>query len=186
MALQPARRWFNIDEYNRMAEAGILHAGDRVELIEGAIIQMSPIGSRHAACVNRLTMLLSPRVAGMAIVSVQNPIIVDEYSQPEPDLALLRNREDYYARELPAATDVLLAVEVADTSGAIDRSIKIPLYARAGIPVVLLVDIPGESIEVYAGPTEGAYTSVNLYRRGETFSLAILPQASLAVDQVLG
>src|SRR5437763_4867901 len=111
MSHQLARRWFTASEFNRMAEAGILTEDDRVELIEGEIVEMSPIGSRHAACVNRLNMLLSRQAGQGWIVSVQNPIVVGDYSEPEPDVAVLRMRDDYYSQALPTASDVLVVIE---------------------------------------------------------------------------
>ncbi len=169
-----------------MAEAGILTEDDRVELIEGEIVEMSPIGSRHAACVNRLNMLLGSQAGQELIVSVQNPIVVDDYSEPEPDVAVLRMREDYYSRELPSASDVLLVIEVADTSVEIDRTVKIPLYARAGVPLTLLVDLPKELIEVHAEPVNAKYQSTRIFRRGDSVQLETLKQLSLDVDAILG
>src|ERR671938_544657 len=141
MSVQVAKRCFSVDEYYRMGEAGILTEDDRVELIEGEIIEMSPIGSRHAACVNRLNTLLGRHLRQTAIVSVQNPIRLDAYSEPEPDVALLRPRADYYESGHPTPADALLIVEVADTSADYDRIIKLPLYAKAGIPEAWLVDL---------------------------------------------
>jgi Uma2 family endonuclease len=133
MGVQVQRRLFTVEEYHRMAEAGILSEDDRVELIEGELVTMSPIGSRHAACVARLTALLFP-VGGRGILWVQNPIRLGARSEPQPDVALLRYRPDFYASAHPGPEDVLLVVEVAETSADADRSLKIPLYARYGIP----------------------------------------------------
>jgi Uma2 family endonuclease len=169
-----------------MAEAGILKEDDRVELIEGEIVEMSPIGSRHAACVNRFNMLLSSQAGQIFIVSIQNPIVAGDYSEPEPDVAVLRMREDYYSQKLPTASDVLLLVEVADTSVEIDRGVKVPLYARAGIPVTVLADLSKELIEVHSDPADGQYQSVRIFRRGDSFQLSVLPQLSLNVDAILG
>src|SRR5436309_3964459 len=150
-----------------MAEAGILTEDDRIELIDGEIVAMSPIGSRHAACVNRLNMLLSRQVGQAFIVSVQNPITISDYSEPEPDLAVLRWRKDYYEQELPQSADVILVIEIADTSVEIDRNVKTPLYARAEIPITILVDLTKESIEVYSEPANGLYQSRDIFRRGD-------------------
>jgi Uma2 family endonuclease len=169
-----------------MAEAGILTEDDRVELIEGEIVEMSPIGSRHAACVNRLNMLLGGQAGQDLIISVQNPIVVDDYSEPEPDVAVLRMRDDYYSQELPKASDVLLVIEVADTSVEIDRGVKIPLYARAGVPLAVLVDLQRELLEVHAEPVSGKYQSVRTYRRGDSVELEASKRLSLSVDAVLG
>lgn len=127
MSRQLAKRWFTVGEYNRMAETGILTEHDRVELIQGEIVEMSPIGSRHAACVNRLTTVLSRQGGAGAIVSVQNPIVVDDYSEPEPDVALLRARADFYETRHPEPEDVLLVIEVAETSVETERGVKVPL-----------------------------------------------------------
>ena len=186
MSHQLARRWFTVGEYNRMAETGILTEDDRVELIEGEIVEMSPIGSRHAACVNRLNMHLSRQVGQSFIVSVQNPIIVSDYSEPEPDLAVLLLRADYYEQKLPQSADVLVVVEVADTSVEIDRGVKIPLYAQSNIPVALLVDLSKELIELHSQPASGQYQSVKIFRRGDSLRLDVLPQLSLSVDDILG
>jgi Uma2 family endonuclease len=147
---------------------------------------MSPIGSRHAACVNRLNMLLSSQAKQAFIVSVQNPIVIDDYSEPEPDVAVLRMRDDYYTQDLPIASDVLFVVEVADTSVEIDRSVKIPLYARAGVAVTILVDLPRELIEVHSEPVNGQYQSVQIFRRGDSFQLKALPQLNLNAEAILG
>ena len=186
MSHQLARRWFTVGEYNRMAETGILSEDDRVELIEGEIVERSPVGSRHAACVKRLNTLLSRQVGQSFIVSVQNPVVAGDYSEPEPDLAVLRWREDYYARELPRAADVVLVIEVADTSVEADRGVKIPLYARAGIPVSILVDLPRESVEVYSEPADGKYQTTETFKRGDFFQPDALPLINLRVDDIIG
>ncbi len=186
MSQQLSRRWFTVGEYNRMGETGILTEDDRVELIEGEIVEMNAIGSVHAACVNRLNMLLSRQAGQEFIVSVQNPIIADDYSEPEPDIAVLRPRDDYYAHGHPKSADVLLVIEVADTSVEVDRKIKIPLYARAGIPVTVLVDLPKELVEVHSVIVNGRYQSAQIFRRGDSFRVGIIPQLNLNVDAILG
>jgi len=177
---------FSVDEYHRMAEAGILSEDDRVELIEGEIIKMSPIGSHHVGCVNRLNTLLNRRVGPAAIVSVQNPIRLDEYSEPEPDLALLKPRDDFYAQSLPTAGDVLLIIEVAETSVDYDRDVKLPLYARAGIPEVWLANLPDDRVEAYSQPVNGKYQTVRYAGRGESLAPECLPNLVLSVDEMLG
>jgi len=151
------RHRLNVDEYHRMAEAGILGPDARVELIEGEIIDMAPIGSRHAATVSRLAHLLHQRIGQQAIVWTQNPIRLDEYSEPEPDLALLRPRDDFYATAHPGPGDVLLVVEVADSSLRYDREIKIPLYARHGIPEAWLLDLENERFLRFLEPGPDGY-----------------------------
>ena len=151
------KRLFTVEEYHKMAKAGILGEDDRVELLEGEIVQISPIGSRHAACVMRLTELLSQRVVGRAHVRVQNPILLGEHSEPQPDVTLLRRREDFYASSHPRPEDVLLVIEVAETSAAVEREVKAPLYARYGIPEVWVVDLAGGQVEVFRRPSPQGY-----------------------------
>jgi Uma2 family endonuclease len=185
MGVQVQRRLFTVEEYHRMAEAGILSEDDRVELIEGELVTMSPIGSRHAACVARLTALLFP-VEGRGILWVQNPIRLGARSEPQPDVTLLRYRPDFYASAHPGPEDVLLVVEVAETSADADRSLKIPLYARYGIPEAWLVDLLEEHIEIYRHPTPQGYRSLHIAHRGETVSPTALPDMELSVDEILG
>lgn len=186
MSRQLAKRWFTVTEYNRMAEAGILTQDDRVELIEGEIVRMSPISSHHAGCVNRLNVLLSSQAEHSFIVSVQNPIVAGDYSEPQPDVAVLRLRGDFYAEGHPRPEDVLLAIEVADTTVESDRSVKMPLYARAGIPEAVLVNLPQDIIETHSEPVNGQYQSVKILRRGETFAPKAIPHLKLTVDAILG
>ena len=186
MAVQLLKRLFTVAEYYRMAEAGILGEDDRVELIEGEIVEMSPIGSRHAACVMRLTELFSQQVGERAHVNVQNPIRLGEHSEPQPDLALLRRRPDFYATSHPGPSDVLLVVEVAETSADYDREVKLPLYARAGIGEVWLVALAEEGIEVYRQPSPQGYQEVQRLRRGQRVVAQAFPDLELAVGDVLG
>lgn len=186
MAVQLLRRSFTVADYHRMAEAGILREDDRVELIEGEIVEMTPIGSRHAGCVNRLTQILSGRIEGRAVVSVQNPIRLGERSEPQPDVALLRPRPDFYAQGHPGPEDVFLLVEVAEGSAEVDRSVKIPLYARAGIPEVWLVDLPTERLEVFRRPGPQGYQDTVRLQRGDRVSASGLPGLEPAVDDILG
>ncbi len=168
MSHQIAKRWFSVDEYYRMAEAGILREDDRVELIEGEIVEMSPIGSRHAGCVKTLNALLGRHLGQTVVVSVQDPIYLDEFSVPQPDIALLRPREDFYTKGHPIPSDVLLVIEVADSSVEFDRNKKLPLYAQANIPEVWIINLPQETIEIYMQPVGGTYREIRLVKRGET------------------
>jgi len=179
-------RWtFTVDDYMQMLEAGILTEDDRVELIEGEILKMSPIGDPHAACVKKGNALFHRLVGHQAIVSVQDPIRLDNYSEPQPDLALLKSRKNYYAQARPTPADVLLIVEVADSSIDYDRRIKIPLYARALIPVVWLVDLNADAIEVYWQPANGAYQALQTAGRGDRLTLETLPSLIVMVDDIL-
>lgn len=169
-----------------MIDAGILSEDDSVELIEGEVIKMSPIGKFHAACVKRLNELLVFLVGRTAIVSVQDPIRLSDFSEPQPDLALLKRRDDFYSSGHPTPEDVLMVVEVADSSVQYDRTIKMPLYARSGIPEVWLVDVAGDLVEVYARPVNGRYQDFREVRRGETLTLSSLPSLVISVDDILG
>ena len=186
MSIQLLRRRFTVNEYHRMAQTGILSENDRVELIDGEIVEMTPIGSRHAACVDRLNHLFTSQLEGQAIVRVQNPIRLGLHSEPQPDLALLRPRPDFYADAHPGPEDVLLVVEVAETSADPDRTIKIPLYARAGIPTVWLVDLSSSQIEIYTHPTPDHYQHVNQLRPGRSIPLEPFAKITLTVNQILG
>lgn len=186
MVVQVERRLFTVDEYYQMAEAGILSEDDRVELIEGEIVAMSPIGSRHAACVDRLIQLLFDRVRGRAIIRVQNPIRLSEFSEPEPDLALLQPRADFYAEGHPEPDNVLLVVEVAETSAGSDRTLKVPTYARAGILEVWLIDLADETIEIYREPSPRGYGEIRRAWRGDQLSPQAFPDEQFPVDDVLG
>ena len=185
MSVQVQTRRFTVEEYRRMAEAGILGEDDRVELLDGEIVVMAPIGERHAACVRRLNNLLAARFMGRAIVDAQNPVHLDRWSLPQPDVTLLRPRADFYTVH-PGPGDILLVIEVAETSVEYDREVKIPLYARAGIPEAWLVDLPGERILVCAEPTPDGYRRVRSVGRGEALAPAGLPGVELSVDDVLG
>jgi Uma2 family endonuclease len=186
MAVQVSRRLFTVDEYHQMAQAGILTEDDRVELLEGEIIQMAAIGSRHAACVDRLNHLFSRYVAGRAIVRVQSPIHLSEISEPQPDLALLRLRPDFYAAAHPGPQDILLVIEVADTSVGYDQEAKLPRYAQTSIAEAWIVNIPEDRLEVYRQPTFEGYQEVVHLGRGEHLTPVAFPDLSLAVDTILG
>src|ERR1700687_3342868 len=175
MAVEIAKRFFSVAEYYRMAEVGILTEDDRVELIEGEIVRMSPAGSRHAACVKRLNSILTGRLRHLVLVSVQDPVDLDEYSEPEPDVALLHPRPDFYSGGHPTPSDVLLVIEVADSSETYDREIKVPLYARAGIRETWVVSLLTTAVHQYARPVNGRYQIHNEFKRGESIASVALP-----------
>ena len=177
---------FTVDAYQRLAELGVLRENDRVELIAGQVVEMTPLGPRHAACVDRLTRGFSALVADRAIVRVQSPIVLGRHAAPQPDVALLRPPIERYADAHPGAPDVLLVVEVADTSGDYDRSVKMPLYARAGIPEAWLVNLPADRIQVYRDPAGGEYSSVRFVSRGDTITPLHFPTVTVAADDILG
>ena len=186
MAIELQRRLFTAQEFHRIAEAGVLREDDRVELVDGEIVEMTPIGSAHAACVDRLLVLLQRCLEDRGILRVQGPIRLDAHSEPQPDLAVLKPRADFYASAHPTPGDVLLVVEVADTSTRYDRDMKLPLYARAAIPETWLVDLLNERVEVFTQPTPQGYHSSRQTRRGERLTSDALPAADLLVDDIVG
>lgn len=178
---------FDIKTYHRLISSGILHEDDRVELIEGRIVDMAPIGTRHSACVNRLNSLFGQGLTGRAIVSVQNPVqLPEEQSEPQPDITLLKYREDFYSDALPKGEDVFLIIEVADTSIEYDRGTKIPLYARANIQEAWVVNLLENCIEIYSSPSAGGYKSRSVARHDQTISPKSFSDIRLTAKQILG
>ncbi len=178
---------FDIETYHRLISSGILHEDDRVELIDGRIVDMTPIGTRHSACVNRLNSLFNQKLQGRAIVSVQNPVqLSEEHSEPQPDMTLLKYREDFYSGELPKGEDVFLIIEVADTSVEYDRETKIPLYARANIKEAWVVNLQENCIEIYSSPSTGGYESRRIARHDQVLSPKNFSDISLTAKQILG
>lgn len=191
LGVEVPRHRFGVEEYHRMAQAGILGEDDRVELVHGEIVEMTPIGSRHHACVMRLNQMLVGFSGEDYIVSVQGPLRVDENSEPQPDVALLRRRADFYAGRLPAPEDTLIVIEVSETTLSYDRNVKLPLYGRAGVPEVWIVDLAGEKIELYANPgagkaRSGFYTIVREHGLQAEVRSEVMPSLGLEVRQVLG
>ena len=182
-----ARRRFSVHEYHRMGETGILAEDERIELLAGDIVVREPIGTQHAGTVNRLNHLWTSRLGRRAVVQVQNPIeLAREDSEPQPDLTLLRPRDDFYSTAHPTASDILLAIEVADTSLRLDRRVKIPLYARAGIRETWLVDLTTSRIEIYREPTVEGYRDVQIFLRGQSITPVAFSDLTVAVDDLLG
>ena len=168
-----------------MAEAGILAPDERVELLDGDVIVMPPIGDWHASRVMRLNNSLLPPVQGRAIVSVQGPVRLDDASEPEPDVMLLRWRDDFYESGHPGPADVLLLIEVSDTTVDYDRSAKLAAYAAAGIPEVWIASRRDRRIESYADPAGDEYATVRYYEPGESISPQAFPDVVLQVDQII-
>jgi Uma2 family endonuclease len=186
MTLELTRYCFTTADYDRMIEAGILDEDSRIELIEGEIVEMTPIGRRHAACVDRLTRLLGSRAEDSAQLRVQGPIHLGEASEFQPDLAVLRRSGDYYASSHPTSRDVFLLVEVADSSASVDRQIKVPVYARYGIAEVWLVDLEANLVTVYRDPTPTGYATVRDAQRGAWVAAQAFPGREIAVSDILG
>src|SRR5438128_8981655 len=184
MTIQLDRHLFTLEEYERTVDAGGFDQDARVELIRGEIVDMAPIGVRHAACVTRLTTLLVRKVGDNAVVWSQNPFGIPGHSRPQPDVALLRWRDDYYDARSPVPEDMLLVIEVSDTSLAYDRGFKGALYAEAGIPEYWIVNLQGQVIEVYTNPTEGAYKQAKQAKRGKTLPLPGGLEAAIRVSDI--
>ena len=187
MAVTVKRRRFTLDEYHRMGKTGILGPDDRVELIEGEIIEMSPIGSRHAGTAARIQHLFSIRLGDRAVVWSQSPLLlVHHQSEPEPDVMLLAPRADFYVARLPEPPDLRLLIEVADSSLPYDRRTKFPLYARAGVTEAWLVDLDTGRVEIHREPRGAGYRDVRIPRADETFSPAAFADLALTVRDLLG
>lgn len=184
-SVQVTRHSFTVAEYERMGQFGIFSEDDRVELVCGEIIEMSPIGKRHAACVGRLTQIIALLIQRGAILWVQNPILLNGYSEPQPDIVVLKPRPDFYEQSLPTPEDILLVIEVSDTTLEYDRQVKVPLYARAGVPEAWVVNLPDERIETYADPADGSYQTARSYTRGEELQASALASLRVSVAEVL-
>lgn len=176
---------FTVSEYHRMAEAGILGEDSRVELIRGQIVDMAPVGAPHIGMVNRLTRILASLLAGRGLLSVQNPVRLDDGSEPEPDLAVLKPRGDDYATAGPTAADVLLLIEVADSSLDDDRGVKGALYAESGIADYWIVNLIDGVIEVHRQPEGGRYLRTRRIRSGDVLDILALPGIHVAAADVL-
>jgi Uma2 family endonuclease len=186
MAVSLTRRRFTVSEYYRMAEAGILTEDDRVELIDGEIVETAPISPGHAGTVNRTSNQFVHTFSDQAVTAVQNPVRLSGHSEPQPDVALLRHRTDFYRSAHPTPADVLLLVEVAETTVASDRQVKIPLYARSGIPEVWLVDLDQVAITAYREPSASGYRAEFTVRRGEQIAPLAFPDRPVAATDILG
>ena len=186
MRIEAPRKRFTVDDYYRMAEVGILKNTDRVELIEGEIVEMSPIGDRHAMSVNRANMIFARRLGDRVVVSVQNAAHMDRYNEPQPDVVLIRPREDFYGTGHPDPEDVVLLIEVSETTLRFDRTVKLPIYARNGIREVWILDLKADAIHVYREPKGQTYTSLSTRKRGESVSPQAFPDFIVQVDDLLG
>lgn len=183
MTVAILRKQFTVSDYARMREAGILAEDDRIELIAGEVRQMGPIGPMHAALVKRLNTLLSRAVDETMIVSVQDPIQLDDQSEPQPDLAILHYRDDFYAQAHPVADDVQLVIEVADSSVEYDREEKLPRYAAANIAEAWLIDLSADRVEQYSQPRNGLYRLKQIVERGEVLQSHSVPTISIPTDR---
>lgn len=186
MQMEPTKKLFTVDDYYRMADVGILTASDRVELIAGEIIQMTPLGVRHIGCVNATSAFFIAAFKERVVVSGQNPVQLSNFTEPQPDIVLLKPRKDFYRGKKAEATDALLVVEVADTSLAYDRNVKLPHYASAGIPEVWIEDLNGNRILVFRDPAGNSYQTHLILRRGESISAQAFPDTVFSVTDFIG
>ena len=183
--LERVRHRVTVDEFHKMGEAGVFMEDDRVELIDGEMVDMAPIGSRHASVVKRLNNLLATLAPGRAIVSAQDPLRLAPHSEPEPDIMLLKPRADFYSEAHPDAQDVLLLIEVCDTTVHYDREVKLPLYARHGVVEVWLIDLEARTVEICCTPqTEtGEYAERKAYSGGSV-APRTLPDCCVVVEEL--
>ncbi|MBI3156730.1 MAG: Uma2 family endonuclease [Burkholderiales bacterium] len=179
------RHRLTVAQYHRMGEAGVLMPGARVELVEGEVVEMAPIGSRHAAAVKRLISMFSGLVADRTQLAAQAPLRLDDQSEPQPDLMLLAPREDFYAAAHPRPADVLLLVEVADTTSRYDREVKLPLYARHGVAEVWLVDLDEGLVHLLREPRDGRYTQIQVSATPGIVAPQALPAAAVDLSPLL-
>jgi Uma2 family endonuclease len=186
MSALPQRKLFTVEEYDTMIKAGVFDGKERVELIEGEFVKKMTQGDLHIGCINRLNYLLVPALLNQAVVAVQNAVRINNFSAPEPDVAILRFRPDFYSGGKARPEDILLLIEVADTTVHSDRQIKIPLYARAEVPEVWLVNLLRKIIEIYTAPKNGKYQVVKKAGKSETLSPIVLPELKIKVSDIIG
>jgi Uma2 family endonuclease len=184
--MQLLTKKFTVEQYHKMSEVGILTEEDRVEFIKGEIVEMSPIGLKYAATVNRLNQIFHRKLSDRVLVSIQNPIQLNNNSEPQPDVALLKSRADFYETKTPEVNDIFAIVEVADTTIIYDRNIKIPLYAEHGIAEAWLVDVNDRSLTIYRQPTPTGYQITKTLTREESLSLLAFPEVTINVSEIFG
>lgn len=176
---------FTVNTYEKMLEKEIFTPQDRLELINGEIIEMSPIGLQHATTVIRFTNIFPLFFQNKALVSVQNPITLNDYSQPEPDLVLLKSRDDFYEQKRPTAEDIFLLVEVSDSTLKYDQEIKLPIYAQNNIMETWIINLNNHSVEVYRQPKNGHYQQVQIFTKKDTISCLAFPEIILKINQLI-
>ena len=184
MDTQLLRRAFSVDEFHRMADAAVFAEDDRLELLDGEIVRMTPIGSHHAGCVNRLNSLLTAAVGTDAVVSVQNPVICGDRTELQPDLAILKPRADFYGRAHPRPQDVYALIEVADSSIGYDQGVKMLAYAMAGIPALVIIDLGARDVAVYRTPVDGTFRQHDVLRSDDRLQVPGAAAAKIRVGDL--
>lgn len=179
------RHRLTVDEFHRMGQAGVLAPDARVELIEGELVDMAPIGTRHAAAVRRLNRLLSLTYGDQVILSVRHPVRLSKRSEPQPDLMLLKPRDDFYADTPPSGADTLLVIEVADSTSAYDRRVKAPLYARHGVPELWIVDLDKRCLRILRTPKDGEYRDIAAHDAPGRVEVEALPGVAIDLSALL-
>ncbi len=179
-------RKFTVDEYHYFIEQGVFKPEERIELWEGEFIEMSPIGKRHAGVVAGLTAYLNHLFFQQFVIWTQNPIVLNDFSEPQPDVCILQKREDFYRNTSATTNDILLAIEVADSTVKYDRDIKFPRYAANGIKESWLIDLENNRVEIHSEPTEMGYSLIKVLHRGQTAQSTVPPQIKISVEEILG
>jgi Uma2 family endonuclease len=185
MPVAVSKRRFTVHDYHRMGEAGILSPRDRVELLDGEVVTLSPIGPRHGAAVDRATRAFVTAVGDSAIVRVQGSVRLDLYTEPEPDIVLLRPRSDFYASTHPGPSDILLIIEVADSSLEYDRDVKASVYASAGVPEYWIADVNEHRVHCFSEPASGTYRTMTALGRAHSLAPLLLPACTVSSDDLL-
>jgi Uma2 family endonuclease len=186
MRIEATKKLFTVDDYYKMADAGILSEHDRMELIEGEIIVISPMGPHHAAIVARVNHLLLALFREKAHLRPQLPLRLNDFNEPQPDIVLLKPRRDFYSSKHPGPADVFLVMEISDSSLKYDRDVKLPVYAAARVPEVWIADLPNDTLLVYRDPSGKGYKTFLSFGRGDELSCLKFPDVKLAVNDILG
>ena len=186
METEVTRKLFTVDEFCRMGQIGIFGEESRLELIEGEILEMSAPGIRHVSCVNRASALFASRLASKAMFSVQNPVQLSNDTMPQPDIVLARPRDDFYSDRRISPADMLLVLEVSDTTLRYDRKRKMPLYAKWGVPELWIENLENDVVLVFRNPDPSGNANALTFHRGESIALAAFPEISFTVDELLG
>jgi Uma2 family endonuclease len=186
MQTEATKKLFTVDEYYRMAEAGILTEENRTELISGEILEMSAMGARHRAAVNRASHFLIPLFGEKAQVSIQLPVRLDEFNEPQPDICFLSPRRDFYESTHPGPSDVFMILEISDTSLHYDRDVKLEVYAGARIREVWIEDLVSQSLMIFRDPSTKMYKTSLTFCRGDVVSLLAFPEIAVQVSELLG